>query len=431
MVHRSVTNSFDLTALWRAVRVRWLLFTFTVLIFVISGISYSVALTPRYRSEVILLPPTEKDLADFILAKIPIARSDSPEIYDLLSKVEIFTAFKMNLASRSFQEDFLTNFNKSLPNKISSPTYKSDSGDGFGKRVRGPANFVSLTINWRVGYRDNDIFHKFIFPNSETLSISVTTDHTSSRRDLILGATWREPQVAAVIANGLVDFVNKETADQVMDLVSAGIDIRKKNLRDMIASQKNLAEKERQDDIAILREAIDIAKSLEIREPTRAFGEYTIVNITPPAKFFVDPGSKTTPYNPNMGQRYLPLYHPGTAQSGDNRAEFEKNSPPLYTRGWQALEEELRILENRQNNPDPFIPNLRNLQAQLTWIESIDVKDTVLSTVSIARNASPSRQAIAPSHIEILLLSLMFGVFFGILLVLSLHALTAAKNDTT
>ena len=88
--------------------------------------------TPRYQADVILLPPTEKELVTFILASIPIHRSDSHEIYDLLDVVEIFKAFKMNLASRSHQGNFLENFSLSSPNELGIPTYKSDSGDGFG-----------------------------------------------------------------------------------------------------------------------------------------------------------------------------------------------------------------------------------------------------------------------------------------------------------
>ena len=61
---------------------------------------------------------------------------------------------------------------------------------------------------------------------------------------------------------------------------------------------------------------------------------------------------------------------------------------------------------------------------------TVNVSNVVLSTVSIARNASPSKQTITPSHFDVFLISLLLGVFFGILLVLSMHALTIAKNQS-
>jgi len=430
MPDRSITNHFDLPALWSAIKSRRLVFIVTVLFFVCLGSLYSSMVTPRYRADVILLPPTEKELVTFILASIPIHRSDSHEIYDLLDVIEIFKAFKMNLASRSHQGTFLENFSLSLPDKLDIPAYKSDSGDGFGKRVRG-ADFASLTTNWSIGRHGNGLIeslHSLFFPNSETLSITVNTDKTSSRRDLVLSVVWKEPDTAAVIANKFADYVNNQTSDQVMDLLEAGLEIRKRNIVDLISSLRTQAMGERENNILRLREVIEIARSLKIRNPTRVFGDYTIVNITPPSKFFIDPGNLAEPYVPNRTQRYLPLYGPGNAQLQKGHSELRENSPPLYSRGWEALEEELRILKNRQN-PDPFIPNLHQLQSQLDWINGIQVDESVNSTVTFGRRAVTPLSPIGLSPPKLILLSLFCGLLFGVFLASAVHVLSIPRRS--
>jgi len=429
MPDRSATNHFDLPALWSAIKSRRLVFFVTVLVFVLLGSLYSSMATPRYRADVILLPPTEKELVTFILASIPINRSDSHEIYDLLDVIEIFKAFKMNLASRSHQGNFLENFSLSLPDKLAFPTYKSDSGDGFGKRVRG-SDFASLATNWSIGRHGNGLIewlNSLFSPNSETLSITVNTDKTSSRRDLVLSVVWKDPDTVTVIANKFADYINHQTSAQVMDLLEAGLEIRKRNIVDLITSLRTQAMGERENNILKLKEAIEIARSLKIRNPTRVFGDYTIVNITPPARFFVDPGIQAEPYVPNRTQRYLPLYGPGNAQLQKNHGELRGNSPPLYSRGWEALEEELRILKNRQN-PDPFIPNLYQIQSQLAWIDAIDVNESVNSTITFGRRAVKPLNPIGLSSPKLILLSLIMGLLFGAFLASAVHVLSIPKR---
>ena len=113
----STNNSvdrFDIGALARVIASRiWVVVVVTT-IFVILGSVYTTVRTLQYRAEVLVLPPTEQDLKGLILSLIPINRASSPEIYDLLDFVEIFKAYKNDLASRPAQLKFLQLYGEEL-----------------------------------------------------------------------------------------------------------------------------------------------------------------------------------------------------------------------------------------------------------------------------------------------------------------------------
>ena len=103
-------NVLDIGALARVIASRiWVVVVVTA-IFVSLGSAYTTVRTPQYSADVLVLPPSEQDLKGLILSLIPINRADSPEIYDLLDFVEIFKAFKNDLASRPTQLKFLQLF---------------------------------------------------------------------------------------------------------------------------------------------------------------------------------------------------------------------------------------------------------------------------------------------------------------------------------
>ena len=198
------------------------------------------AVTPsRFTAEAVVLPPTESELAGFILAKIPISRANSPEIYDLLEYSEIFRAFKIDLASRAHQAGYLRSANNPLARDFE-PMYLSESKDGYSSRTKG-GDYAAFSTRWLVEPSRNDLLRRLGIDRGSELSIEVEGDRTSHRPDIVLRVTWRDAEQAALIANNLLEYIDSVTTRRIKDLLITGIGVRRKNLNDIIFYQRKLA----------------------------------------------------------------------------------------------------------------------------------------------------------------------------------------------
>ncbi len=96
-------------------------------------------------------------------------------------------------------------------------------------------------------------------------------------------------------------------------------------------------------------------------------------------------------------------------------------APPLYARGWRALELEYQSLKNRLSS-DFFIPNIRDLQGQLEWIESINYDEASINSASIAQSAVSTYRTTETKATVLLGLFILIGLVLGIFLALLQHA---------
>ena len=402
---------FDILPLYRTISSNLFKISLVSLIFFAVGFGAAIARSQSYRAEVLILPPSEKDLTGMILAQIPLNRADSPEIYNLLSFSSIFQKYKMNLASRTIQLDFLKQQGTDLLNDVDfTPTYSRTSSDGFSKRNRG-RDFAALFTAWRLS-KDKILHLPALGIGDPTISFGVESDRTTSRPYLALSVSWQDPTIAAQIANQYAEYVNAQTVMEVKDLLLAGLDLREMNIEDMISYQRKMADRSIEDHLYDLNEAIQIAKDLGLKKPTNAFGNFNIINITPPPRFFAHPNSELTPYNPSTGQKHLPLYHPGNIAKSSVISTRLTSVPPLYARGWEALEKERKAL-SRRSSSDFFIPNIRDLQGQLDWVRSIKPSEVVFNAAQITHSALPSTSATGYSNITVALLTAILGFVLG------------------
>ena len=211
------------------------------------------------------------------------------------------------------------------------------------------------------------------------------------------------------------------TNAQVRDLLQAGLEIRAQNISDMMGYQRTNAERSLIDHEQKLERAIEIARELGLEDPTSAFGNFNVVNITPPPQFFVHPKESLSQHSPSQGQKYLPLYHPGNIAKSSSVGNSLTYAPPLYARGWRALELEYQSLKNRLSS-DFFIPNIRDLQGQLEWIESINYDEASINSASIAQSAVSTYRTTETKATVLLGLFILIGLVLGIFLALLQHA---------
>ena len=123
--------------------------------------------------------------------------------------------------------------------------------------------------------------------------------------------------------------------------------------------------------------------------------------------------SQATPYSPSSAQRHLPLYHPGNLLESQSKATSLTQLPPLYARGWQALEKEYEAISRRPSS-DFFIPNIASLQGQLDWMKSIDPEEVVFNTAQITHPAIPPSLASNLSDVSVALLAALLGLVLSV-----------------
>ena len=403
---------------------RYLSVSLTIfLISMASGILYATTIKSSYRAQVLLGPPTEHDVKALILGSLSISRSKTPEIYDLTTVPEIFQAFKTNLASRANQQTFLDLYAEKYFGRPLSPQFVDTSADGFNKKVPG-SNFAALTVDWHMvdaqsnrlpGFLPRLIQNQF-YP---ILTIRVDSDKQSSRTDLLLSIDWADPKVAANIANDFVDFIQKKTVGQILDLVSTGNDLVRESLENYLQQKRRVAAKQIQSRAKDLERAIKIARALNIVDPTSAFGNYNVISITPPPSFFIHPNSSPQPFPNKKPTQFLPLFNPANV-SVEATSPVNSYSPPLYARGFRALELELDLLVT-EGSPDHYIENIHSLVEAIKWLDSNKIDPAQINAAAIIRSSTPPTHSFGLTFSAVLFVFALIGIVLVILVSILLY----------
>ena len=184
-----------------------------------------------------------------------------------------------------------------------------------------------------------------------------------------------DPVVAAKWVNNFVEFVDIETIALLVGNIKKLYLSRIRDIKYTINSKRKMAKQRRQDSILTLENARSIATELGVED------RIDTINVIQ-----------------------------------NNQLTVKNGGSPLYFRGAKALKAEIRNLYNR-NSDDPYIKGLRDLQEELTLLDSIVINSTGLNSVTIDRAAYPPRSSIKPNRRLIVSIGTVIGLFLGIFLV--------------
>ncbi|RDE22565.1 hypothetical protein DV711_08210 [Motiliproteus coralliicola] len=187
-----------------------------------------------------------------------------------------------------------------------------------------------------------------------------------------------DKQSVAPMLNAFVTYVQeKVVSDQISNLLRTQ-DQQIELLEQQIASKRSLAKRRRQDRIAQLREAYEVADAIGMTAPgTAGFNLKSTINI-------VDHSS-------------------------------------LFMRGTTVLSAEIMQLENRKSD-DPFIEGLRDLQEQVAALKAISIDSQSIHPVQIDAQAFEPEKPIKPKKRLIVAISIVLGGVLGLILALVVPA---------
>ncbi len=187
----------------------------------------------------------------------------------------------------------------------------------------------------------------------------------------------KDPKLAAAWANEYIAAAADRASKEMVENVISEITTRSRVAEIRIEGLRVFAQQQRQDRIARLREALGIATALGIEDPQVTAG-----------RAFAD----------------------------SELAAFVEGDL-MYMRGKRALEAELNMLENREND-DPFIPELRTLESQMTMLRGINLDKDAVSVFTLDGAADVPETPIKPNRPLIMLLGVLLGGGLGVLLAL-------------
>jgi len=400
--------------------------------FLLIGLSvsllYVVFQVPRYTAEIVFSAPSEEDISPIKLVGIGVAVRTPAEIYFL---------FKRQLASETTQKKFLE---KSIEGFIGHEVFISLDQVG-GRRInKGTGEFETKTISWDVRFKDVNFLLRAFSDTSITLRVSsLFGDQDFLSLEVV---SWN-PEITIQVAKALKDYVAEKLLRSEADNVRAGIVRSVENIESVIEFKKIVATKEKEDRISLLREAARMAKKLQIADPENINASQTIIKITPPEQFFIDPdtaesGSATSSrshsdpallqqdvYNPPVvllqGKTYLPMYRLWDQSKQESEAVTVGLSP-LFARGTKLLNAEIEFLEN-QSVESFLIPNLRQLQEEVRWLRQLKINEGAARPFGILEEDHEASEVRSPKPLLVMLLGALAGLISGLLLVLVRHTL--------
>ena len=227
----------------------------------------------------------------------------------------------------------------------------------------------------------NDFFEDF------SKAIKVRSDKKSSFTSVALESEYKERLGGWL--DSFIAMANQETINQLVIDLQANIDSKTQSLKINISSKRSIYKQRREDELGRLQEAFQIAKSLGIRD-----------------------------YN-----------NTSSMLSKNNNLSIYMNDTKRYMEGTKILQAEINALKNRKSD-DIHIKGLRDLQEQLTRLETIKVDKNKIQTVIVDKKAIVNVELIRPKRILIVMLSLILGGMLGIFVVFIMEFISNFKKQS-
>jgi len=313
---------------------------------------YLLVTQPVYKAAAHLLPPQVKDIQGLLVDYSGLEYYDSKKY----TPEFVYGTFLANLKSQGLRREFFDTHHL-VEHYVSG---KPDS-DVNVERIFGAAFNQNLRVDFD---KSNPVFVAVNFSDSE-------------------------PEVAAQWLNQFIDFANKRTVEQLSSDVNTTVQAEISRIQSQLDVKLKLAEQRRHDNIAGLKEALRVARTLGIDQ----------MNIFP-------------------------------AINGTARSELAVIAAelPLYLRGTRALESEITVLESRKSD-EPFIKGYRDLQERRALLEGVSVDPDSLDAVTLDSVARVPYHAESPKKVQVLVLAALLGLVAGVLLAFIVDFLLKIRGE--
>lgn len=337
-------DELDLTELFKGLWKQKLLILLCTAVVLLAAVAYAWTIPPSYEAKMFIQPPSQSDIGN-----LNYGRGGDSNL-EVLRVKDVYDVYLRCLQSESLRWEL----------------YRS-------------VYMPSLTQEQREGPQ-NAMFARF----SKSLVVAQASKDDPTRFSVT--ATVTDPQQAAQWVTAFASRAGEQARDEVLKNVKSDATIKADNLQKQIDAQQASSRKEREDEIVQLKEALRVAKSIDLEKP--------------------------------------PII------SGKLAAEVSAGMDHslMYMRGSKALEAEIDNLQARQSD-DPFIGNLRQKQESLAFYRTLEVDPASIKVYRQDGIVEVPDRPVKPRKILIVALGLVLGFGLGIFLAVLRFLIVDKAND--
>lgn len=404
------SGEVDLVALLQSVCQQKKLIICVTAVAVFVAAAYAFMATPEYqvssvlrpaaineldalnRSEVYKLPPGEA------LIKVGAAlESYDTRLSFFRANQQLFKNFER--PGRTLEQSF-EEFNRNSINLILPDPKKADSLSAY----------IKLEMNYPKGVDGVGILNSFVTYaiDSERQQIAADLDVIVKNRLNELSGKW-----AAARSNYVIDKEAKIAS------LREGDTLKRNQLQDELKALRAQLKTLRQDRIAQLNEAINIARSLGIKKPS-----------TPSSLGDADRSGANSVMKTEINNQQVPLYFMGVDALEAERSALSQRKSDDFTEGRIALiSKELQLLQNNRQievlnlreKEDLFLNGVEPIRAEIARLGNLNIDMSRLKLVSIDRQALEPLRPVKPRKAMILIGGLVIGFMLGVFAAMILH----------
>jgi len=295
------------------------------------GTTYGALSEPIYEAKAFIIPPTQNDIQSFNFG-----RANLPA----LTAKDVYAVFIKNIQAESLRREFFRNTYLPATGQIDDP--RGTSYEKLSKNL-----LVSA-----VGVKDS----------SDRYSILILDGDPKQ------AARWVEEYTARAQELALQE-INKN--------ISSEFSVKAFDIQQRIVSLREVEERNREDALVNLGEALIVAKAIGLEKP--------------------------------------PIVSSDSSSSLNIAGEM--NGELTYMRGTKALEAEIANLKSRKSN-DPFIKKLRGLENSYNFYKRMSERSQVAKTFAMDGVVESSSSPVKPKFTLLILVGAVFGLILGVLIVL-------------
>ncbi|MEK2611951.1 Wzz/FepE/Etk N-terminal domain-containing protein [Pseudomonas shirazensis] len=324
----SVNDEIDLGDLLQGIW-RQKLWVALVAIPVVSvALTYVMLASPVYEAKLYVRSPTQHEIA-----QLNYGRGEGTGLAPLSAKY-VYTIYLKSLQSQAVRDDFFRDVFLPTLNEVE-----------------------------RRGSRDA-LYTQF----NSMLSVALVARDIPDR--YVITASVDDPRIAAIWVSDYAELAAERAKDELLSGSRSDISIMADNVEQQIRASRASAAKQRADQLAKLKEALRIAKSVGLENP------------------------------------------PIIANTLTGEVSAAMDGALTYMRGSKALEAEIANLESRSSD-DPYVPDLRAKQEKLNFLRNLKIDPSLVAMYQQDGAVTPPDKPLKPRKAIIMVSALFAGIALG------------------